>query len=348
MKPKLEVFLHIGQPHLSFHDGLQQFLSNRRRKGLSEYSITHLYNSLWPLGEALKNPALTTITPRHLKDYNDALWLKYAPGTVRPIVGDIKQYFRWCKKKRLITGNPAKRLAKPRPRRSKKDKAAPETAVAQVIRHLGGKLERVIYRDLFGQLHHEAAETWKESEILALRDLFVVVFLYETGARASEMVKLGAAMMVKACGEGGGAYCVTSTGKTADRDMRFTRATAELWRVWYAVRPQNTPADAYAIFSLQPTRPAAPLTSNGVSQILVRRCKEAETAVFRSHSLRHAKVRRARRLFGLEMASLLIDHSSVEMTRNYANVDESEVNEAVRKTGLPFDLFKKPGAKTGE
>ena len=44
-------------------------------------------------------------------------------------------------------------------------------------------------------------------------------------------------------------------------------------------------------------------------------------------------------LVGLEVASLLIDHSSVEMTRNYANVDNDELAEAVVKTGLQADIW---------
>lgn len=340
-KPKLETFLHISQPPGSFFDGLQNFLIKKRRKGLSDYSLIHLYNSLWPLGDFLGNPALTAVSPRHLKSYNDALWLKYAPGTIRPIVGDIRQYFRWCQRKRLTSGNPAKQLKKPRLRRAK-DKAAPETAVAAVIHHLTKKLERVIYRDLFGQLQHEAPARWSEEELLALRDLFVLVFLYETGGRANELAKLGATVMRRACEQKNSVYIVTATGKTNDRDMRFTDATAELWHIWYAVRPSG--CEEYAVFSLRPTHPPAPLASNGLSQILARRCGEAGTAVFRSHSLRHAKVRRARKLVGLEMASLLIDHSSVEMTRNYANVEDDEVSEAVRLTGVQFDLWGKPEA----
>jgi len=335
----MQTFLHTGQTPGTFLEGLQAFLNKKRSKGISEYSIIHLYNSLWPLAESLGNPPLTAVTARHLKSYNDALWLKYAPGTIRPIIGDIKQFFRWCKKKKLIERDPSKSLKKPRPRRTK-DKAAPETAVCAVILHLTKKLERVVWRDLFGLLHCEAAETWTEAERLALRDLFILVFLYETGGRVGELTTLGTATMRRACEAVGGVYVVTGNGKTDDRDLRFTEVSAELWRLWYQVRPDG--CKDYAVFSLRPTHPPAALSSNGISQILARRCNEAGTAVFRSHALRHAKVRRSRKLVGLEMASLLIDHSSVEMTRNYAGIEDDEVSEAVRLTGVRFDLWGKP------
>lgn len=336
-KPKLNVFLELHRyPTGTFHDVLQTFLLKQSRKGLSEYSVIHLYGSLWPLGEWLENPPLTTVTPRHLRSYCDDLYLRYAPGTIRPMIGDIKQFFTWCKRKQYVPKSPAKRLAKPR-RRRPKDKAAPETAVSGVIVYLVNQLGSLVYRDIFGQLQSSPVAEWGESDMLALRDLFIIAFLYETGARAREVTKLGAMTMQRACREKAQAYTVTSIGKTNDRDLRFTEVTAELWRVWYRVRPSG--CEDYAIFSLRPTHPPAPMTSNGISQILARRCQEAETIVFRTHALRHAKVRRARRLVGLEMASLLLDHSSVEMTANYANVEDDEVAEAVKRTGIQGDLW---------
>lgn len=333
---EIKEFLTTRQTPGTFNDSLQKFLSKRYRKGLSDYSVIHLYNSLRPMGQELKNPPLATLTPQAVRAYVDTLWLRYAPGTMRPIIGDMKQFFGWCKKKGYTGKNLGNRLTKPRPRRAT-SKAAREADVAAVINHLAGLLRPHVYRDVFGNLVHNPAETWGEAERLAIRDLFVVVFLYETGGRARELTTLGTKVMERACQTSKPAYTVTSIGKTNDRDLRFTHNTAELWRIWSVVRPH--PCD-HAIYGLRPTHPPAPLATSGLSQILVRRCKEAGVPVFRSHALRHAKVRRARQLVGLEVASLLIDHSSVEMTRNYANVDNDELAEAVVKTGLQTDIWK--------
>lgn len=337
MKKMREIndFLAHRQTPGTFNEILQKFLSKRHRKGLSDYSVIHLYNSLYPMAVSLKNPPLATLTPQKVRGYVDALWLRYAPGTMRPIIGDIKQFFGWCKKKGYASKNLGSRLTKPRPRRAT-SKAARETDVAAVINHLAGLLRHRVYRDVFGNLVHDPAEIWSEGERMAIRDLFAVVFLYETGGRARELTTLGTRVMEKTCKTSKPAYIVTSIGKTNDRDLRFTESTAELWRIWSAVRPQ--PCD-HALYSLRPTHAPAPLATSSLSQILVRRCKEAGVTVFRSHALRHAKVRRARQLVGLEVASLLIDHSSVEMTRNYANVDNDELAEAVVKTGLQADIW---------
>lgn len=333
---EIKEFLTARQTPGTFNDALKIFLSKRHKKGLSDYSVIHLYNSLHPMGQELKNPPLATLTPQKVRGYVDTLWLRYAPGTMRPIIGDIKQFLGWCKKKGYTGKNLGGRLTKPRPRRAT-SKAAREADVAAVINHLVGLLRPRVYRDVFGNLVHDPATEWSEAERLAIRDLFAVVFLYETGGRARELTTLGTKAMERVCQTAKSAYTVTSIGKTNDRDLRFTSNTAELWRIWSAVRPQ--PCD-HALYSLRPTHPPAPLATSGLSQILVRRCKEADVPVFRSHALRHAKVRRARQLVGLEIASLLIDHSSVEMTRNYANVDNDELAEAVVKTGLQTDIWK--------
>ncbi len=336
---EIKEFLTARQTPGTFNDALKHFLSKRHRKGLSDYSVIHLYNSLHPMAVSLKNPPLASLTPQKVRGYVDHLWLRYAPGTMRPIIGDLKQFFGWCKKKGYTAKNLAARLTKPRPRRAT-SKAARETDVAAVINHLAGLLHHRVYRDVFGNLVHDPAPEWREAERLAIRDLFAVVFLYETGGRARELTTLGTKVMTRTCQTSRAAYTVTSIGKTNDRDLRFTDNTAELWRIWSAVRPQ--PCD-HAIYGLRPTHPPAPLATSGLSQILVRRCKETGVPVFRCHALRHAKVRRARQLVGLEVASLLVDHSSVEMTRNYANVDDGELAEAVVKTGLQTDIW---GLKT--
>lgn len=336
MKPRIQAFLNKDYEAESYFYALQQFLIKRHKK-ISPHSLDHLYNSLVSLGEFLNNPPLATITKQDLKRYTKQLWRKYAPGTIKPIIGDIKQLFNWCKKKELLIKNPAKQLRKPRPRPAE-DKAAPEDMVTQVLNHLVSKLSGLVYRDIFGNLVAKPSEQWSQADKLLIRDLFILVFLYETGARAKEVAELGSAVMERVCKTPKDVYRVTSTGKTEDRDMRFTNATAELWHIWQQVRP--TECSDYAVVSLRHTYPVAPLTSNGISLILVRRCKEVGIPIFRPHSLRHAKVNRSYRLVGLEMASILIDHSSIETTRNYTNIKAPEVRSAVLKTGLQTDLWR--------
>lgn len=83
-----------------------------------------------------------------------------------------------------------------------------------------------------------------------------------------------------------------------------------------------------------------PATTNGISQMLARRCRDAGIETFRAHALRHSKVRRSRRLVGLELASQLVGHSSLAVTQNYANIDEDELAVAATETGIKRDLWR--------
>lgn len=339
MRPFLKSFVERSFTPGSFNAALQRFLLTRHRKGLSPYAISHLYYSLKPLGDALKNPPVADIAPRQLKKYIDALYRKYAVGTIGPMAGDIKQFFAWCKKKKLISKNPARQVLAPRKKHriAKKQKAAPETAVFGVMAALAAKLKPLVYRDLFGNLQVDTV-VWPVEDITAVRDLFILSFLYETGGRAGELTGLGAKVMDKETALSKPAYVVTAIGKTNDRDLRFTEKTAELWRIWRQVRPDVE--NEFAVFSLRPTHESyTPLTTNAISLILVRRCREVGMNVFRAHALRHAKVQRSKKLVGLEMASVLIDHSDIETTRNYAPTELDEVERAVVETGIQRDFW---------
>lgn len=342
MKSYLESFLSECPSPGSFMAALQFFLQKRHAAGLSEYSLVHLYHSLHPLGVWLDNCALSDVTARELKVYVDELWLRYSSGTLRPVIGDIKQFFRWCKRKGLLKRNIAKRLKKPKKRATRKSRPVPELSVSAVAEVLTGLLKKVVYRDLFGNLVAEPAAAWSVQELTALRDLFILVFLYETGGRAGELASLSRSAMDRTIGEGGSIFVITVTGKTADEDLFFTRSTAELWLLWRRVRPVD---DDYAIYSLHRRSWGSRLTTNGISQVFVRRSLEAGVAVFRSHALRHSKVQRVRRLAGLEVASVVIGHSNASTTLGYANITDDEVTDAVLKTGLRLNLFGRNGEK---
>lgn len=346
MRAGIKNFLEAEYPEGSFQSVLQAFLLKKDEKGLSVHSIDHLFVSLYPLGEALDNKRPGEVTARELDAYRDRLWLKYTVGTMRPVLGDIRQFFRWCKKKGYCKGNPAKRLklsrrgGQRRRRTSKRVKAVPEERVQATIDHLLGLIKHLVYRDVFGNLQAASLEEWGYEERQALRDLFVLVFLYETGARAKEVAQLATKEMAEVCRERRPAYTVTSLGKTDDRDCSFTNATADLWRVWQQVRPAGY--EEYAVVGWRPYGKVANLLSHGISLILVRRSQAAGVPVFRPHSLRHAKIKRGVPKVGLMLISQLVDHSSTRMTEEYleASIDEAQLMDAAVKTGLERDLWK--------
>lgn len=334
---QIELFFDQSFPKNTYHHVLQLFL-NKRRHRISEHTVARIFYNLYPIGEDLNNPVITVLTRDWIKKYIDELWLHYAPDTMRTKIGDIRQFFKWCKKKKHLSKNVAKHVKPIRRRRQRRTKAVPEADIKKLIDHLAEQIRHLVYRDIFGILQINSEAQWSDSEVKVLRDLFITAFLYETGARAGELSKLGSRAMNQAPQMNTNAYLITVVGKTNDRDYIFTNHTAELWRIWQQVRPQERPE--FEIIGWAKSHPHAKIKTNGISQMLVRRCQEIEIRPFRAHALRHAKVRRSRRIVGLEITSQLVDHSHIDTTRGYANIDDDELAAAAIKTGIQYDIWK--------
>lgn len=331
---QLDRFLLATYAPQRFEATLQAFLRDRRADGLSAASVWHLYRSLAPLAEAVSKP-VGDITAHDLHAYLDALKTRYAPGTLRAVVGDIKQFFHWCQEQGEVAVDPAAKLKKPpsRPRL----KAATEPAVMAVMSHLATSLRALVYRDLFGALHPEH-ENWSYEELKRLHDLFAIALLYESGCRAGELTSLKARDLQAATGTVRSAYAVPAWGKTGSQTIRFTERTAEIWRLWHQLRPFN---HALAVWSWRRGAEPQPANTNGISQMIARHCRAAGVEPFRAHALRHSKVRRSRRLVGLELTSQLVGHSSLAVTQNYANIDEDELTRAATETGIQRDFWNR-------
>lgn len=329
-----------GLPSGSFYAALHAFL-HEKDKELLPSSVIRLFAALYPLGKALHDSPLAAVSYTDLRDYVDGLYRRYKPGTIKPIVGNIKQFFKWAKKRRYIKRNPAKRLKKPSRRtlaRTAKPKAVSEAAIQQVITYLVGRLTPLVYRGLFGLCTD--ATVWGYEDQERIRDLFLITFIYETGCRAGELWRLSTRAMDEACSESGPVYEVVSTGKTGDNLLRFTVATAELWQIWQMVRPSG--CEDFAVVAWDRDTPPRPMKTATIGKAIARRCKQASVQpAFRSHALRHTKIKRSKKLFGLEITSRLIGHSGLDITSGYGNdedVDE-RIIEAAEKTGLPYRLF---------
>lgn len=314
------------------------FLAERAAE-LSPYSVTHLRASLRPMAAALGDPPAAAVTYQDLRAYVDGLRLRYKPGTLRPIVGDLRQFWRWAKKRGIVARNPAKRLRGPSRRvvvETATLKAADEGDVRRVLAYLAADLEPLVYRDLFGNLIAAPPAEWSDDDRRHARDLFLLAFLYDTGCRAGELWQLSRRAMVEAVAAPGPVYRVASTGKTGEVVLRFTVATAELWSVWECVRP---PGDGYAVVGWGRGRPVGPLSTSTLSRMLSRHCDRAGVARFRAHALRHAKVKRAKAAAGLEVASRLIGHGSTAVTSAYGRGDDDDLTAAALATGLTGRLW---------
>lgn len=242
MQKKVREFLAAPYGKDDYFGVLQKFLKKRLDKGRSVHTIARLYYNLYPIGETLDNPPIDEVSRDWLKQYVDKQWLEYAPETMRTFIGDVRQFFKWCKKKRHLPKNIAKSIkpVRKRKRRNRRAKAAPEADMQSLMTHLADQLKNdgLVYRGFFKNL--QAAESgWTDESIRTLRDLFIITFLYETGVRAGELSTLGTRTMQEATKTLAAAYMITVVGKTDDRDYSFTNHTAELWHIWQQVRPDG-------------------------------------------------------------------------------------------------------------
>lgn len=340
---RYKMFLATEHEKGSYFAVLKEFLTRRRnKKGLSENSLQRYFYNLHALGESLDNPAIADIDRNDVRDYIDHCWRRLAPDTMRTLISDVILFFKWVKKKKHHANNLAKGIQpvrqSKRRRRRRRSKAAREDDMQTLMQFLAGKLTTYGYlgRNEDGQLVARK-RGWPEWAIKTLRDLFIITFLYETGARAGELSKMGSRTMDEAIAEPSQAYMITLVGKTNDRDRYFTERTAELWRIWSQFRPDEN--REYAIVGWRQGRDVNNMNTNGIAQMLLRRCKAAGVAQFRSHAIRHAKVKRARRAVGLDMAQVLLDHSNIESTWGYAGMEDEEVLSAAVVTGLQVDLW---------
>lgn len=338
---KFQKFLAGSYTTKSYYATLQTFLKKQQRKGKSIHTIERMFYNLHPIGEKLNNPQLNQITRNQLRAYIDNSWLHLARDTMRTRIGDVRQFFKWCKKKRLHKQNIASKIKPVKQkfrRRRRRLKAAPERDLKQIMKHLAGQLKNngLIYQGLFKELCIAEEKIWSKQEIMTLRDLFAVTFLYETGARAGELAELGSKAMNRATSQRSCAYTITVVGKEEDVEYYFTQRTAEFWHIWQQIRP-----NAYSMYAMISWKhKPKTIKSSGISQMIFRRCEQVEIKrPFRANAIRHAKIKRSRKMVGIKTTSILIDHESIDTTWNYANIDEDEIAQAAIKTGLRYNVW---------
>lgn len=310
---------------------------DEKAASLSPYSVIHLRRSLGPMARAIGDPPIGDVTYQVLRAYVDGLHMRYRPNSIRGMVGDIRQFWRWAKKRGHVSKNPAKQLhnvSRAASLQSRKERGVAEADVRSLIDDLSSRLRRVVYRDLFGNLSALPSDEWTYEEQAIIRDLLIVTFLYETGGRCGELWRMSSRAMDDALTGPGPVYRAVSTGKTGTTVLWFTAATAELWTIWREVRPIG--CEEYAVVGWRKGRYPKPMKTLTIANMFVRRCRDARIPTFRAHALRHAKVQRGMQAVGLEMVSKLVGHSSAIVTEGYARVSEQQLQAAALATGLNY------------
>lgn len=314
MYRKLSSFLSTKQPDGSLLGTIQQFLRQQEPR-VSRATMVHLYRSLIDYGRTLGNLPISDISTDDVVGYAEDLRNRYSPGTIRPVIGDLKQFHTWLYESGGTDSNHGQRLKKPKPVKEKHH--AEEADMLGLMRYLADSLGGLLYRDLFGALQADSGE-WAYEDLKTLHDLTAVMLLYESGCCAGELCNLSTHRLNKAFQQPAPTYAITAYGKTNDRTYHVTEATAELYRLWIKKRSFSF---TWAFCAWPRGGEPDKLSTPTLGQLMSRRCRQAGIRPFRPHAMRHAKVIRARKIVGLELTSKLIDHANIQTTRSYDFID---------------------------
>ena len=80
-------------------------------------------------------------------------------------------------------------------------------------------------------------------------------------------------------------------------------------------------------------KPGSCYTVGSYGRAIRRGCEDAKITPWHSHQLRHSAATNLRRMFGIEVARIVLGHTSPAMTELYAEIDRTRAVEAIQQTG---------------
>jgi integrase len=103
------------------------------------------------------------------------------------------------------------------------------------------------------------------------------------------------------------------------RAKRKTRLTPSQWRRKPKKNPKRAPRDCYSV--------------NTYRRAIQRACDKASVPPWHPHQLRHNAGTALRKEFGVELARIILGHSTAFTTEIYAEVDRQQAMEVIAKIG---------------
>jgi len=259
-----------------------------------------------------QHTTITTITKQQIDSWFIELEKRFAYTSRQSYAQTTKTFFNWCIKNPDIQldKSPAAHL-KSRRRRSARNKAVPQCDLDIVLTYL--------------QEQHAKGDKY------ALRDWLAIQLAADNGNRLTELTTLTTKAMTSALkrphmtSKGIAVYSTYSDdGKMGSVPIRFTEYTAAIFRQWNKTRPRK---NQHKVFTTLRS-PYTPLTTDGFTQIFVRRCKQAGVLPFRTHAVRHLKGTKITNILGPKAAATTLNITVETAQLHYYNEDEKSAIEA--------------------
>ncbi len=255
---------------------------------------------------------ITTITKQQIDDWFEKLAERFSYTSRQSYAQTTKTFFNWCIKHPDIDlhNSPASHLKSKR-RRSARNKAAPQNDLDDLLKHLQTQ--------------------YAQGDKYALRDWLAIQLVSDNGNRLTELTTVTTKAMLNALkkphmtSKGIAVYTTYSDeGKMGSVPIRFTEHTAALFRQWQTERPRKNRHRVFVTLR----RPHTPLTTDGFTQIFVRRCKEIAVHPFRTHAIRHLKGTKITNALGPRAAATTLNITVETAQLHYYDEDEKSAIEA--------------------
>lgn len=241
----------------------------------------------------------------------------YSKASIAGYIGAARRWLTWCHERGYSQSNPSAHLEKP------KWNSRPSA-------------DRVMRRGDLYKLLDQATQNAIEGG--NVRDLALLLFTAETGARRGEIAALRKQDLdlVKCTAE--------VTGKTGPRTTDFTAKTAQLIEMWIGQRDPLVKrcggGHDFVFCGINPSNRESfgrPLSSNSIYQIFKRLANDAGVkGPWNPHSLRHLLGQSwTDQGVNLELLRQKLGHASIEITSKfYTHQDISKVQAATQLASL--------------
>ena len=326
---------------LLFSQCIDGFVKYKTAEGLSQRTVDSYELVLKKWMEKMGDKPIGKVAPADVRDHlaylrtdyvphrfskakssAESASLKLAPKTLRNHWITFKAFFRWAATEFKIS-NPMSEIPAP------KYKVAPVEAFSKEA--IAGMIKACTYARETNPVNRQSFVTRRPS---AKRDEAIILFLLDTGLRASELchLKIGEVDMktgkvtIKHGDEGG-----AKGGK--GRTVFIGKSTRRV--VWRYLIDREDRTDPEAPIFLN--RGSHPFNPNSLRHLIVRLAEKAGVKAAHPHMFRHTfaitYLRSGGDVFTLQA---LLGHSSLDMVRHYAQIAEMDIERMHRKAS-PVD-----------
>lgn len=273
------------------HPDLTAFLTAKAAAGLSVSTLDWYARLVGQFLAWADERKLEIKKPETVEGFlTDLRYRKLSPFTISGCYRSLSAYFKWLVQRKKLRTSPMALVQRPKLPKQRK-------------RHVTQPQFNKLYTSITG-------ESWTD-----YRDRAILLILYYSGLRANELLSLRHDSIDRQRG-----VIIVEGGKgDKDRDVPYDPDAIDMLDVYLCLCPGYNPDHLFLAGGGVHNSLRGPLTFNGLSQMVRRRCEQAGMARLGLHAFRHGFAMLFLNEGGMELASVSksLGHSSVDLTRRF-------------------------------